>query len=313
MSQSKISTFLQCPYRYYTTYTLKLREKKDASPTYSDDGTFLHYVFEHFLRSARQSDNTLALPSNEKIPGIVDEILKEYLAEVCPFPPELIDGRLLHLFSRLHRLALRMLENIICELSASRFVPAFFEKDIGAYGENGLPPFVIELKNNSRVFLTGKVDRIDLLEQNGRMFFRVIDYKSGKHEFSLKDVKSGNEIQLVLYLFAFLSSDPDKLVPAGAQYLFNANQNGHAEVCRSGFILNDEELLQSADTSQDRRFTADLIRQTAEEMKMLSDEMKNAVSGVAEQILSGEAEKTPSEKACSFCPVRNNCDKVFHK
>ena len=37
-------------------------------------------------------------------------------------------------------------------------------------------------------------------------------------------------------------------------------------------------------------------------------EMQVAVCSVAERILSGEAHKTPSEKACRFCPVADCCD-----
>ena len=206
-----------------------------------------------------------------------------------------------------------MLKNIVDELRVSRFVPTSFERDIGAIGETGLPPFVIKLKNNSRVFLTGKVDRIDILDQNGRIYFRVIDYKSGKHEFSMKDVKSGTEMQLILYLFAVYASDPDHLTPAGAQYLFSTSKNGHAEVCRSGFVLNNEELLDAADASENKVYTQSLIKQTEDEIQSLSEEMKNAVASVAERILSGEAQKTPSEKACAFCPVRSHCDQVYHK
>ena len=120
LSQSKIQTFLLCPYRYFSTYTLKLREKKDSAPSYADDGTFLHYVFEHFLRAAIQEDGTLKLPSEPEVDGIADRILTSYLEEVCPFPPELLNSRLLHLFARLRSMAIRMLGDMILELR-SRF------------------------------------------------------------------------------------------------------------------------------------------------------------------------------------------------
>ena len=313
LSQSKIQSFVLCPYRYFSTYTLKLREKKDSTPSYADDGTFLHYVFEHFLCGTRQLDGTLKLPNDAQIEEIADTILSDYLREVCPFPPELMNSRLLHLFARLHTLAVRMLRDILGELRVSRFVPSRFEQVIGMPGPDGLPPFIIPLKNGSRVLLTGKVDRIDILEKDGKKIFRIVDYKSGKHEFAIKDVKTGMEIQLVLYLFAVLASDPEHLEAAGAQYLFSANKNGRAEVQRSGFLIDDPDIRAAADASEGAIYTQKLISRTAEEIKEFEKEMAEAVSSIAERILAGEAGKTPSEKACQFCPVRMHCDKAYHQ
>ncbi|MBQ7391219.1 MAG: PD-(D/E)XK nuclease family protein [Clostridia bacterium] len=50
-----------------------------------------------------------------------------------------------------------------------------------------------------------------------------------------------------------------------------------------------------------------------EEMQQLQNEMQDAVLSVAERILAGEAQKTPSEKACAFCPVRADCNRAYHR
>ena len=313
LSQSGIQTFLLCPYRYYSTYRLKLREKKDSRPSYADDGTFLHYVFEHFLRASLQEDGSLCVPSDGEIAPLADRIISDYLSEVCPLLPEQMDHRLLHLFSRLRRMALLMLEEILGELRESGFVPARFEQIIGMRGENGLPPLVLELKNGSRVTLAGKVDRIDLCEHDGRIYVRVVDYKSGTHRFCLDDVRSGMDIQLVLYLFASLAADPAHYVPAGAQYLYANTEKGKTTIGRSGFLLDEDTVRAAADRSADQRYTKKLLLQTAEELNALNTDMQTAVCAVAERILAGEAQKTPSADACLFCPVRNHCDRAYHE
>ncbi len=313
LSQSKIRTFLLCPYSYYSIYQLKLREKKDSRPSYADDGLFLHYVFEHFLRASLTEDGKLSIPSDESIESLANEIVDDYLSEVCPLPPEQMDSRLLHLFVRLRRLSLIMLREILAELKISRFVPSSFEQIIGMSGENGLPAVSFELKNGSRVTLSGKIDRIDLLEEDGKTYVRIVDYKSGTHKFSPDEVRSGMDIQLVLYLFAVLASNPEGLLPGGAQYLYAANEKGSVAIGRSGFLLNEEALLLAADGSEERLYSKKLLLQNAEEITELTHEMQAAVSAAAERILSGEADKTPSEEACMFCPVRGNCDKAYHK
>ena len=67
------------------------------------------------------------------------------------------------------------------------------------------------------------------------------------------------------------------------------------------------------DASVDKRFSKKLIQQTKEEIDGLIQEMKLAVTEIAERILAGEAQKTPSKDACRFCPVINHCDKAFHE
>ena len=312
LSQSKIQAFVLCPYRYYSTYSLKLRERKDSQPSYADDGTFLHYVFEHFLRASLTDDGKLALPAPEDVEPLADRIIADYIGEVCPFPAESMDNRLLHLYSRLRRLALKMLHEILGEVRTGLFVPTYFEKGIGTRDEGSLPPVRLTLENGSSVLLSGKIDRVDIYENDEKLYFRVVDYKSGKHTFSLDEVRSGMDIQLILYLFALNGAIPNA-TPAGAQYLFASTEKGVTEIKRSGLLLDDEAVSAAVNGESESVYSKGLTKQTMEEMQQLQQEMQNAVRSVAERILSGEAEKTPSEKACAFCPVRADCNRAYHR
>ena len=312
LSQSKIQAFVLCPYRYFSTYSLKLRERKDSQPSYADDGTFLHYVFEHFLRASLKEDGKLELPSSEDVAPLADRIITDYIGEVCPFPAENMDNRLLHLYSRLRRLALKMLQEILGEIRTGLFVPTHFEKGIGTRDEGSLPPVCLTLENGSSVLLSGKIDRVDIYENEEKLYFRVVDYKSGKHTFSLDEVRSGMDIQLILYLFAFSGAMPNS-TPAGAEYLFASTEKGVTEIKRSGLLLDNETVAGAVNGQSEAFYTKGLTKQTLEEMQQLQNEMKDAVLSVAERILSGEAQKTPSEKACAFCPVRADCNRAYHR
>lgn len=312
LSQSKIQAFVLCPYRYFSTYGLKLRERKDSQPNYADDGTFLHYVFEHFLRTSLTDDGKLELPSPEDVEPMADRIIADYIGEVCPFPAESMDNRLLHLYARLRRLALKMLHEILGEIRTGLFVPTYFEKGIGTREEGSLPPVRLILANGSSVLLSGKIDRVDVFESDEKLYFRVVDYKSGKHTFSLDEVRSGMDIQLILYLFALSGAMPDS-TPAGAAYLFASTEKGVTEIKRSGLLLDDDAVSSAINGQADAPYTKGLTKQTFEEMQQLQSEMQDAVRSVAERILSGEAQKTPSEKACAFCPVRADCNRAYHR
>ena len=311
LSQSKIQAFVLCPYRYYSTYSLKLREKKDSQPSYADDGTFLHYVFEHFLRASLTTDGKLLPPPPEDVEPLADRIIADYIREVCPFPAESMDNRLLHLYARLRRLALKMLHEILGEIRTGLFVPTYFEKGIGTREEGSLPPVRLTLEDGSSILLNGKIDRVDIFEDAEKLYFRVVDYKSGKHTFSLDEVRSGMDIQLILYLFALSGAMPNA-TPAGAQYLFASTEKGVTEIKRSGLILDEEAVSNAVNGQSETVYSKGLTKQTLEQMHQLQNEMQDAVLSVARRILSGEAEKTPSEKACGFCPVRAECNRAYH-
>ena len=272
----------------------------------------MHYVFEHFLRAALNEDGSLRLPAPEEVEPIADRIIEEYIASVFPFPAQAPSGRLLHLYARLRKLAIKMLHEILFELRESLFVPHRFEQIIGMQGENGLPPVTVTLENGTRVLLSGKIDRIDLYKTEDKTYVRVVDYKSGKHTFSLDQVRSGMDIQLVLYLYAYLAADPTAQA-AGAQYLFASTDSGKTEIKRSGFCLDSDEIKAAYGQADTPRPKDKLLLQSAEEIKGLHEDMKRAVSEVATRMLAGEAQKTPSEEACTFCPVRANCNKAYHR
>lgn len=310
LSQSKIHDFMLCPYRYFSTYVLKLREEKNASPSYADDGNFLHYIFEHFLKSSLQEDGSLLIPPADRIEQMADEIIEDYFARICPMPIEQLSQRMLHLFERLRRLALLMLSDILGELNASKFTPYAFEKTIGGSGEDGLPAVRLTLTDGSQVFLNGKVDRIDVFRHDEKLYVRVVDYKSGEHKFSLSDVRSGMDIQLVLYLFSVLSSDKALLEPAGAQYLYAANEDGKTKINRSGFLLDEPTILEAADRTDAHLYSAKLSKQSRQNIDDLNRDMIDAVAEIAQRILEGDAKKTPSEEACGYCPIRQSCDRA---
>ena len=311
LSQSKIKAFVSCPYSYFSAYSLKLRERKDSQPNYSNDGTFLHYVFEHFLRQSLTPDGKLELPSPEDVEPLADRIIADYIGEVSPCPAENMDNRLLHIYSRLRRLALKMLKEILGEIRISRFVPSYFEKGIGMADKDSLPAVRLTLENGSSVLLSGKIDRVDIYESEDKLYFRVVDYKSGMHKFSLDDVRSGMDIQLILYLFAIKGAMPQS-TPAGAQYLFASTEKGVTEIKRSGLVLDDEAVSVAANGEVETVYTKGLTKQTLEEMQALQKEMQDAVLSVATRILSGEATKTPSKEACGFCPLRAECNRAYH-
>ena len=120
-----------------------------------------------------------------------ESLVKKYTEE---YIENALDGfkdksdRFIYLFRRLAGDAVSIVRAMAEELKKSDFVPLDFELDFSRAGD--LPPAVVENSGES-VTVNGKVDRVDGWINGGKLYVRVVDYKTGLKEFSLSDVLSG--------------------------------------------------------------------------------------------------------------------------
>ena len=207
-------------------YGLKAKVQERADFAAPQTGTFIHFVLETVLgQLAKQPDGVAGAQ-----PRMVKSLLR---AAVQTYIEQSLGGledktaRFRVLFRRLVKSVETILDNIIEEMKESEFQPIDFELDFSYGGD--LPPVVCE-KDNVSISLSGKVDRVDGYIQNGRLYIRVMDYKSGKKSFSLSDVWNGLNMQLIIYLYALqkegleryrarLTKEIDEIRPAGVLYV----------------------------------------------------------------------------------------------
>ncbi|MFQ9975116.1 MAG: PD-(D/E)XK nuclease family protein [Butyricicoccus sp.] len=155
-------------------------------------GTFIHYVLEHAgcskVRGRRPADQpTVRKACREAVRSVAEELGGE------------ANRAFQYLVRRLVRAVEQILDNVIEQLRVSDFAPIDYELDFSRSGD--LPPVQCE-DGDVSVSLSGKVDRVDGYIKNGRLYLRVMDYKSGKKSFSLSDIWYGLNMQLIIYLYA---------------------------------------------------------------------------------------------------------------
>jgi ATP-dependent helicase/nuclease subunit B len=84
-----------------------------------------------------------------------------------------------------------------------------------------LPPYEMN-SENGRISVQGKIDRVDGWEDDGKLFLRIVDYKTGSTSFRLSDIVYGRNMQMLIYLFALKKYGPSffgkPVVPAGILY-----------------------------------------------------------------------------------------------
>ena len=167
-------------------------------------------------------------------------------------------ARFRYLFRRLLKSVYAVVDNVAEELRASQFQST---SRAGFGAGKDLPPVELSV-DGMTVSISGFVDRVDGWEHDGRLYLRVVDYKTGRKTFDLTDIWNGMGLQMLLYLFT-LEREGEALynreiIPAGVLYLpardavvagsramseAERRRKVDAELRRRGIVLDEPEVL----------------------------------------------------------------------
>ena len=338
MSASRMDKFNSCHFAYFMQYGLGAKERKQADFDASQVGTFIHYLLENVAREAGEKGGFAALDS-DALHRMVERYVEEYTAtEVGDLGGK--SPRFRYLFLRLREEALAVVESLVEELRQSDFRPVAFELGFG--GRDGALPAIHVEDGGTALSVTGKVDRVDAWEKDGKLYLRVVDYKTGKKKFSFTDVRYGLGIQMLLYLFTLQQQGEayfgKPVVPAGVLYhpakdpILSMSRNSTdsaiaaqrlKEQKRSGLLLSDAAVLQAMEhgapaqavylpvgSRKDGTLTGSLA--TAEQLGKLGRHVDRVLRQIAGEIRRGNISADPcaygTEKdACTYCPYRTVC------
>ena len=306
---------------------MKLRDNDPASFGAPDIGSFMHGVLEKTVK-------WIANGGDGDIAENVRQIAGEYVSEIFRMPPELVPKRLSHLFDYLCRSAEVFARRIKEELEVSSFRPRDFELTIGKDGD-AVEPLRLENKDVC-VELRGKIDRVDTFEDgDGKLFVRVVDYKTGSKTFRVENVKLGLDTQMLLYLFSIWENGQKRYgnepVPAAVLYagikppqvdmkIGEDTALFEGTVAASGLFLKNEDVLRAmepmlkgdyipvkeADLGKDK---SNLIGEGA--FADLKKEVTDVILKYAAELKKGVACAKPMENdgtsPCEYCKMKAVC------
>ena len=263
MSASRMDQVKKCHFGYFMQYGLRAKERKSAGFEAPEIGTFIHYLLENVTRDVMEKGGYGQVEKEE-----LHRIVKHYVdlyAETQIDRYHEKSARFRYLFGRLRHTAMAIIENIAAELAESDFKPMAFELDFSAKGD--LPAVTIQ-ESDTTMSVGGKVDRVDGWVHDGKLYLRVVDYKTGKKKFDLSDLQYGLGIQMLLYLFTLQNEGESyfnmPIVPAGVLYMpardeilrqernispEKLQQAMEKELRRSGMVLSQPEVLQAMEHS----------------------------------------------------------------
>lgn len=217
-SVSRIEAFASCPFKHFARYGLKLQERETDEVTALDLGTVYHGVLERVVGDVLAGRCDWPSMSVEQRQTLVKTLAKqvgrELRGEIL-----LSSKRNEYLLARIEHTLDKVLAHQCAAGQRGHFRPAGAELVFG-HGER-LDPLTLETPSGKIVELRGKIDRIDVLEQEAAV--AVIDYKLGGGRLQLDRVYHGISLQLLTYLLV-LQANGEKLrgkplTPAAAFYV----------------------------------------------------------------------------------------------
>lgn len=230
LTQTRIDTYVGCPFAYFLRYNLKLSENESAQFDARNIGTFIHAILENFFAELRQGGKGAKDINEEEKEKMVKNAAKKYLSTISEDSLS-ASKRTKIMLDRLCRTAMPVVDGLCEELRDCDFVPQFFELKIGK-DEVGLPsPAEFKSDDGRTVSVYGSIDRVDTYKSGDDVYVRVIDYKTGSKTFSPSDIDEGKNLQMFLYLKAIVDTDSKefseklgvgdggRIIPAGVIYV----------------------------------------------------------------------------------------------
>ncbi len=201
MSQSRADDYFKCPFKFFCDYGLEVKPRRKAKIDAMSYGTVVHYVLEHITRE--HTDDMTRFAESDELRSTIDSLLDRYLEENMGGKEDK-SPRFLHLLASLADSIEQIIKFMGAEFAAGIFrpIPDGMELFVGSYD---IPYPEIKLSSGS-LRVSGLIDRVDSAQVGLDKYIRIIDYKTGKKDFSADKVVQGLDMQMFMYFDALLSS-----------------------------------------------------------------------------------------------------------
>lgn len=284
-SISQLQTFYRNPYEYFLKYGLGLKKREELEISNANSGTFYHDAMEAFICLLKQDRIKLA--------ELADDQLAAYVAKAIDWAfnrqPGLVDLannylRITYQKHHLEGIVLTMARVLRNQARFSAAHPITTEQEFGnpgalddrhdsqpayrslIYETHIRSPKAASPDRKRKVYLRGRIDRVDEIHNDHQDYLTVVDYKSANKEFDLVDAYEGLDLQMLTYLNNLQANldiaNPERPTAiAGALYLhlFNPNYSykdvikGSPEMTElkhheyKGILLNNDDVLRQID------------------------------------------------------------------
>lgn len=316
-SATRLERFSACAFAHFLQYGLRLSERVEYEFRAMDMGNVMHQALEFFeleMHTEGYDWRTLSEHMrNELIDRALDRVAADYGNTILKS-----SARNAYMIERTRRMLHRTVWALQEQLREGEFEPEGFEVAFGG----------------------GRIDRLDTYINDGKVYVRVIDYKSGNTTFDLVSLYHGLQLQLMIYLDAAVKVEQKKhpkleVEPAGVFYynikdpmiqekmesdLEGIEEKILGQLKMNGLVQADPDLIEKMDRSlkslpvsynKNGSFSKHSSVAAREQFAILGQYVEKKNAGIRQAIMDGEAEAAPYElkkkEACTYCPYQSVC------
>jgi ATP-dependent helicase/nuclease subunit B len=339
-SVSRLERYAECPFSYFVQYGLKAKNRKVYEFTPPDLGSFVHEMLDSFTNKVKNEGILWSDLNNEKCREIISTIIDKKLdGEANSILNSTKKFR--YLAQRFKRVISKSVSVIANQIGKGEFEVFKTEFNFGNY--NSGEAITLDLESNEKIYLQGRIDRIDTLDLDGETYIRIIDYKTGAKKFDLNELYYGLQMQLLVYLDALIKNSKyilEKQVRPGAILYFKIDDpiiKGKKEMTTEevekevldalkmkGLVLKDARVVKAMDRDiegyslvipaafkNDGDFKANSDVVTEEEFTLLREYVNKKMVELCEEMLSGDIKIQPVKHSnitqCEYCDFSSIC------
>ncbi len=340
-SVTRLERFASCACAHFLDYGLQLNEREISRFAALDMGNIYHMALEKYAGMIANSKYDWFTITEEAEEEMIEAALREAVLESGNQALAQTAKNQYFLY-RMGRILKTTVHTLTQQIRAGRFSPGDFEMAFAFTDDLSAVNFA--LSEEEKMHLRGRIDRVDTYEEDGKLYVKVIDYKSGNTGFDLLALYHGLQLQLVVYLNAAMEvlkkRNPDKeVLPAGVFYYHiddpviegNGTESDveiYEQVLEKlkldGLVNESDEIYQAMDENiagkskvipvgftKDGALTKASKTATSEEFAVISDYVNHIVKSLGKRIVAGEVAAKPYElkdkEGCGYCSYRSVC------
>jgi len=325
LSPSGIECFFSCPFQYFCNYCLHLFSPEKNSFSDNNVGNFAHFCFEQILKkySIEQFTELTAAQLTREIHELSDAFSAVQFSDAVRR-----DARFQLNYRMTGMGLLKILQHMQREMKDTHFVPLGFEMQVNGKEQDGvIPPLILR---DGTVTCNGKIDRVDLCEQDGMSILRVVDYKTGNRIFEPEKLADGLDMQMLIYLIALKHSGMyENPVAGGVLYMPSGQMKlkhyyEREKMVKASEILDDYYrmkglLLESAAGLMEPEISeagvpiltpkkSDIYTVDQAQMDVLEEHVTDKICEMADTLYAGKIAPKPYRNIpCEYCGYSDLC------
>ena len=323
VSVTRLEAYAKCPFAHFVKYALRPEVEETFGLNARDEGGFFHEAVRAFLMENREEIHLLSgEEAARRMNRISDDLLEGAIRDVME---DTGVGRATA--KKLRRTASRAARMLTEQLRTGAFQPVELEMEFGDTGAS----LTLSAGENTR--LAGRIDRIDIMQEEGEMYLRIVDYKRGKQKLDAAEMYYGLQLQLILYLaeairkygaksagaFYFRVDDPVISTESRNEEVIERERSDRMRM--DGILPNDTELIKKMADEPERVFKMKFLKKggldsktnaaTELQFEMLMnralDRASHFMTDLREGVTKIEPVRREKTDACQYCEYKGVC------